>query len=115
MAQTFPLSPYRKAGNIVFVSGQVGVKDGELVEGGVQAECTQTVENIKAILEGAGLSLSNVVSAEIFLSNFAEDYGPMNEVYKELFAEPYPARICVGVKELPRSARIEIKVIAAAD
>lgn len=114
MATTFPLSTFRKAGDLVFVSGQIGMKDGELIEGGIEAETRQTIQNIAGILEGMGLSLANVVSSEVFLTSFEEDYAPMNDVYRELFTEPYPARICVGVKDLPRNARVEIKVIASA-
>lgn len=109
---TFPISAYKKAGNIIFVSGQIGVKEGELVAGGVEAELRQIVDNIKTILAESGATVENVVAVDVFLSDFGADYGPMNEVYKDLFALPYPARTCVGVKELPRNARVEVKVIA---
>lgn len=112
MQTTFPLSTYRKAGEFVFVSGQIGMKDGELIVGGVEAETRQTIQNIAGILESLSLTLANVVAVEVFLSGFETDYEPMNEAYRELFAEPYPTRTCVGVKNLPRNARVEIKVTA---
>lgn len=109
---SFPLSTYRKAGDIVFVSGQIGIKGAELVGGGIVEETRQAVENISGILSDIGLSLNHVVSVDVFLSCFDEDYSSMNDIYRELFNQPYPSRTCVGVKDLPRGARIEIKVTA---
>ena len=108
-----PFSLFRKSGDLVFLSGQIGLKDGRLVDGGVRPELRQAVENVKNILIGVNLTLQHVVAVEIFLIALKEDYASMNEVYAELFTPPYPARTCVGVKELPLGARIEIKVTAS--
>ena len=101
-------------GNLVFVSGTLGSQPGsiKLVEGGMGPETRQTLENMRAILEGAGASLEDVVKVSVFVTDMAE-FGAMNEVYAEFFPEDPPARITVQVAGLALGARVEIECIAA--
>jgi 2-iminobutanoate/2-iminopropanoate deaminase len=101
------------AGDLVFVSGQIPLDPatGSLVGDTVEAATRRSLSNVRAVLEGAGLSLSHVVKATVFLID-AEDYGGMDSAYRELMPAPFPAREAVFVKGLPRGARVEISVIA---
>jgi len=108
-----PFSPGMKAGDYIFVSGQVGHVDreGNKVEG-VEAQTRQTLENMKRILEAAGASLSDVVKTTVFLVK-ADDFAKMNEVYKSYFTKDYPARSTVIVAALVRpEVLIEIECVA---
>ncbi|PKL46455.1 MAG: reactive intermediate/imine deaminase [Planctomycetes bacterium HGW-Planctomycetes-1] len=108
-----PYSQAIAAGETIYVSGQLGLdpKSGKLVEGGIEAETKQALENIKAVLIAAGSSLAKVVSASVYLADM-DDFARMNELYAGYFVEPYPARATVAVKTLPKNGRIEIAVIA---
>jgi reactive intermediate/imine deaminase len=108
-------SPAIRTGNLVFLSGQIGVRPGtlEIVEGGIQAETRQTLENIRLLLEEIGLGLEDVVKCTVFLVDM-EDYAPMNEVYREYFSEDPPARSALAATGLALGARVEIECIAAA-
>lgn len=104
-----------RAGGLVFVSGQIPLKpDGTLVEGDIRAQTEQVMENLQAILEAAGSSLSRVVQTTCFLLDM-EDFPLFNEVYARYFSPPYPARATVAVKALPRGVRVEVACIALAD
>ena len=110
------IGPYSQAiqvGNLVYTSGQIPVdpSTGMFVEGGIKEQTRQSLLNVKAILEEAGLTMSNVVKTTVFMADM-NDFADMNEVYSEFFAEPYPARSAVAVKTLPKGALIEIEVIA---
>ncbi|MFN4233063.1 RidA family protein [Thermus sp.] len=110
-----PYSQAVRAGGMVFVSGQIPLKpDGALVEGDIRAQTEQVMENLKAILEAAGLSLSRVVQTTCFLLDM-EDFPLFNEVYARYFSPPYPARATVAVKALPKGVRVEVACIALAD
>ncbi len=101
-----------KAGNMLFVSGQIPYdKDGNAVEGGPAEQTKQSLENVKAILEEAGTSLSKVVKATIFASDM-ENFSEINEVYSQYFDEEPPARAFVEVARLPKDVDVEIEVIA---
>ena len=101
-----------KVGNMLYLSGKIGSVPGQgLVEGGIQAETRQTLENIKATLEKNGSSMSHVVKVTVFLADIAE-FGQMNEVYTSFFQENPPARSTVAVGGLVAGARIEIECIA---
>ncbi|MGM0411527.1 MAG: RidA family protein [Bacillota bacterium] len=101
-----------KAGNMLFVSGQIPYdKDGNAVEGGPAEQTKQSLENVKAILEEAGSSLSKVVKATIFASDM-ENFSEINEVYSQYFDEKPPARAFVEVARLPKDVDVEIEVIA---
>ena len=111
------IGPYSQAiqvGNLVFASGQIPINPatGNFVEGGVKEQARQSLTNVKAILEEAGLTLDNVVKTTVFLADM-NDFADVNAVYAEFFAEPYPARSAVAVKTLPKGALVEIEVIAA--
>ena len=111
------IGPYSQAiqvGNLVYTSGQIPVNPatGVFIEGGIKEQTRQSLTNVKAILEEAGLSMSNVVKTTVFMADM-NDFADMNAVYAEFFAEPYPARSAVAVKTLPKGALVEIEVIAA--
>ena len=78
---------------------------------GIAEQARQSLQNVKAILEEAGLSMANVVKTTVFLANM-DDFAEMNSVYAEFFTEPYPARSAVAVKTLPKNALVEIEVVA---
>lgn len=108
-----PYSQAVKAGNFIFVSGQlpIDVKTGSMPED-IQSQTKQSLENIKAILAEAGATMDNVVKSTVYLADMSL-FGPMNEVYGEFFKGGiFPARACFAVKELPKKALIEIEVIA---
>ena len=101
-----------KVGNTLYLSGKIGSVPGQgLVEGGIQAETRQTLENIKATLEQNGASMSQVVKVTVFIADIAE-FGQMNEIYTTFFTENPPARSTVAVSGLAANARIEIECIA---
>lgn len=108
-----PYSQAVKAGNMLFVSGQVpfNPETMEIVEGGVKEQTAQSLRNVEAILKEAGLDFSNVVKSTVFIKDMNE-FAQINEVYSEFFKENKPARACVEVARLPRDARVEIEVIA---
>ncbi|MGH9581727.1 MAG: RidA family protein [Bryobacteraceae bacterium] len=108
-----PYSPAVRANGMVFVSGQIPLdpQTGALVEGGIQAETARVLENMKTVLEAAGLSLQDVVKTTVFLKNLAE-FGQMNEIYAKYFGANPPARSTIEVARLPRDCRIEMEAIA---
>ena len=112
------IGPYSQAidsgASIVFVSGQLPIDPatGAFPEGGVKEQTCQSLTNVKAILETAGLDLGNVVKTTVFLADMA-DFSAMNEVYARFFSAPFPARSAVAVKALPKGALVEIECIAA--
>ncbi|MBU2536479.1 MAG: RidA family protein [Chloroflexi bacterium] len=108
-----PYSPAIKTGDYVFVSGQVGHVDsqGNKLEG-VEAQTRQVLDNMKRVLEAAGVSIDDVVKTTVFLTR-AEDFSKMNEVYKTYFTEDLPARSTVIVAALARpEIVVEIECIA---
>ena len=110
------IGPYSQAvqvGNLVYTSGQIPIdpSTAAFVEGGIKEQTHQSLTNVKAILEEAGLSMSNVVKTTVFMADM-NDFADMNAVYAEFFTEPYPARSAVAVKTLPKGALVEIEVIA---
>lgn len=109
------IGPYSQAidtGSFVYASGQIPINPatGEIPEG-ITEQTRQSLENVKAILAEAGLTVANVVKTTVFLRDMA-DFGAMNEVYGKVFSEPYPARSAVAVRELPKGVLVEIEVIA---
>jgi 2-iminobutanoate/2-iminopropanoate deaminase len=109
-----PYSPAIRAGQLLFVSGQVSIDpaSGSFVAGDIKSETRRVLENIGALLQAAGLDYSAVVRTTVFLADMG-DFAAMNEVYAGFFSEPYPARATVQVARLPRDARVEIDVIAS--
>ncbi|HEX4903193.1 MAG TPA: RidA family protein [Acidimicrobiales bacterium] len=115
---TTPVGPYTpvvRSGEWIICSGQVGLGDGGLVEGGVRAELRQAMTNLASLLGSQGASLADVVKTTVFLVDM-HDYGTMNEVYVEAFEAVAPghrpARSAVAVAALPIGAQVEIEAWA---
>jgi 2-iminobutanoate/2-iminopropanoate deaminase len=106
-----PYTPIVRAGEWLVVSGQVGLRDGSLVTGGLKAELRQALENLRGLLESEGASLADVVKATVFLRHM-DDYPAMNEVYMEVFGDTRPARSAIGVAGLPIGALVEVEAWA---
>ena len=111
-----PIGPYSqgiKAGGFVFVAGEKGIDPGtgEVVEGGIEAETRQTLENIRGILGAAGAAMDDVVSTTVHMVNL-DEFARMNEVYGTYFKKNPPGRTTVEVASLPASASVEITVTA---
>ena len=106
-----PYTPIVRGGDLLFTAGQVGISEGKIVEGGLEAELRQVFINLRGVLQSAGATLSDVVKTTVFLVDMA-DYGKMNEIYMEEFGNHRPARSAVAVAELPIGAQIEIEAIA---
>ena len=116
MAATFgPYSPWRRAGDFVILSGQLGVvSDGtttSMVEGGAAAQLRQALANARALLAEAGASFDQVVKATLFLVSM-EDFAACNEAWIEAFDPPRPTRSAIAVAELPLGARAEVELWA---
>jgi 2-iminobutanoate/2-iminopropanoate deaminase len=111
-----PIGPYNqaiRANGFLFVSGQIAIDPttGELVRGNMEEETRQVMENLRAILEAAGISMAHVVKASIFLKDM-DDFARVNTVYGSYFGEDAPARETVQVARLPKDVNVEISVIA---
>lgn len=109
------IGPYSQAidcGPFLFASGQIPLnpETGEIPEG-ITEQTRQSLSNVKAILEAAGLTMDNVIKTTVYLADMA-DFAAMNAVYGEVFTEPYPARSAVAVRELPKGVMVEIEVLA---
>jgi 2-iminobutanoate/2-iminopropanoate deaminase len=112
-----PIGPYSVGiayGDLVFASGMLGLdpQTGELAPGGIEAEARQSLNNLAAILEAAGSSMSLVLKTTVFLRDMA-DFPRMNAVYAEFFRDEPPARSAVQVAALPKGAAVEIEAVAA--
>jgi reactive intermediate/imine deaminase len=111
---TLPFSEAVRVGNTLYLSGQIGVQPGtlKLVPGGMKEEARQTLENIRTSLEAHGYSMRDVVKCTVMLADIGE-WAAFNEVYKNFFASPFPARSALGVNGLALGARVEVECIAA--
>ena len=107
-----PYSQAVKAGNLMFISGQIPLdpKTGDLVSESIDDQAKQVLNNIKSICEAAGQSIDDIVKISIFLTDL-ENFAIVNEVMKEYFTEPYPARATVEVSGLPLGVKVEIEAI----
>ena len=110
------IGPYSQAitvGDTVYISGQLPIDPatGSFPSDDVRDQTRMSLENIRAILAAAGLTMANVVKTTVLLDDIG-DFGAMNEVYGAYFAEPYPARAALEVAKLPKGAKVEIEVIA---
>ncbi len=109
------IGPYSQAivaNGIVFTSGQIALRpDGTFLEGDIEAQTTQVLENLQAVLKEAKSGLNYVVKTTIFLANM-DDFASVNAVYGSFFGEHKPARSTVAVKTLPKNALVEIEAIA---
>lgn len=106
-----PYTPIVHAGGWLVASGQLGLVDGSLVEGGVAEQLTQAITNLTGLLSAEGADLGHVVKTTVFLTDMA-DYAAMNEAYTVGFGEHRPARSAVAVAGLPLGAIVEIEAWA---
>ena len=108
------IGPYSQAidlGNLVFTSGQIPVAPDGSISDDIAEQARQALENLKAVLEAAGSSMSRVVKTTVFITDMGQ-FSIINGVYQQYFEQPYPARSCVQVAELPKGVAIEIEAIA---
>lgn len=110
------IGPYSQAitvGDTVYISGQLPIDPatGSFPSDDIRDQTRMSLENIRAILAAAGLTMTNVVKTTVLLDDIG-DFGAMNEVYGAYFTEPYPARAAFEVAKLPKGAKVEIEVIA---
>jgi 2-iminobutanoate/2-iminopropanoate deaminase len=113
------VGPYSQAvamGNLLFCAGQIPLDPvtGEVVGTDVTAQAERVCQNIAGVLKANAMSFSNVVKTTVFLTDLA-DFAAMNAVYARFFTEPFPARSTIQVAALPRGAKVEIEVTAAAE
>jgi len=108
-----PFSDGVRVGRFIILSGQVGIRPGtmQLVDGGIEAQARQTLDNIGRVLAAQGLSLRDVVRVQVMLADMA-DWPRFNQVYGEHFSEPWPARSAFGANGLALGARVEIEAFA---
>lgn len=111
-----PYSQAIKVGNFLFTSGQIAIDPakGQMVEGGVAAQAEQVMKNLKGVLEGAGYTFADVVKTTVFAKSMG-DFAVVNEIYAKSFSENPPARSFVEVAALPKSALVEVEVVAYKD
>ena len=108
-----PFSEAVRAGDLLFISGQVGTDiAGNLVPGGIQQETRQVLRNVRDIVYRRGLSMNDVVKCTVFLADVS-DWGAFNEIYTTYFSKPYPARSALGANGLALNAAVELECIAA--
>lgn len=108
-----PIAHYSKsyrAGDLLFVSGQIGLRDGALVDG-VEAQARQVLVNLEEALTEAGASMTDVVKCLVFMTDIG-NFSTINALYAEAFGEHRPARSAIGVAALPLGAEVEIEAIA---
>jgi len=111
-----PIGPYSQAikvGNFMFISGQIPLnpETGQVISGDIKIQTKQVLENIRAILEAEGYSMENIVYVTVYLANI-EDFPEFNLEYSKYFQKDPPARVTVGVAQLPKNVKIEISAIA---
>ena len=108
-----PYSPVIRAGNLLFISGQIpfNAETGTVVTGDIAAQTDQVMRNLGTLLEAAGAGFEHVVRTTVFLMDM-NDFAAMNDSYAKFVTDPPPARSTVQVARLPRDARIEIDAIA---
>jgi 2-iminobutanoate/2-iminopropanoate deaminase len=111
-----PVGPYSQAvmcGNLLFASGQIALhpETNEIVDGNIQKQTKQVLENIGAVLKAAGSNFQNILKTTVFLKDI-NDFGAMNEIYQSYFSTNSPARSTVEVSRLPKDVLVEIECIA---
>ena len=110
-----PYSQAVKLGNLLFLSGQIPIDPATgKISGDIKEQTRQSLENLKAVLQAAGASLTTVLKTTVFLKNL-DDFTLMNGIYQEYFPQNAPARSTVEVSRIPRGALVEIEAIAAID
>ncbi|MEO1065426.1 MAG: RidA family protein [Actinomycetota bacterium] len=106
-----PYTPIVRAGDWLVCSGQIALRDGDLIDGDPAAQAAQALANLRELLEGAGGSMSDVTKTTVFLTDMA-DYAAVNEVYVEAFGDHRPARSAIAVSGLPLGALVEVEAWA---
>ena len=112
-----PIGPYSQAikleSGLIFTSGQIAIdpKTGQLIKGGIKEQTRQVIENLKAVLEASGSSISRVVKTTVYLKIMLQ-FAEMNEIYAEYFGESKPARSTVEAARLPKDALVMIETVA---
>ena len=107
-----PYSPGIQAGNMVFLSGQLGIDPATGMPEGVEAQAKQSLANVEALLTAAGATFADVVKTTVYLADIA-DFAAVNEIYASKFEAPFPARSAFQVAALPAGGLVEIEVVAA--
>ena len=111
--QNLPFSESVRVNELLFISGQVGTDEsGALVDGGIEPESRQVMDNIKQIIDRRGLTMNDVVKCTVFLADVSQ-WGDFNKVYTTYFSKPYPARSALGANGLALGAALEVECIAA--
>ena len=108
----YPFSEAVRVGDTLFMSGQIGFKDGKLVKGGIKAEAKQSLDNIEMVLLKYGYQKSDIIKCSAMLTDM-DDFSKFNEVYQTELSKPYPVRSAFGVADLAAGASVEIECIAA--
>lgn len=108
-----PLSPALRSGNMLYISGQVGIDpdSAQIVGPGFAEQAHQALKNVRALVENAGFSMHDIIKITVFLTRL-EDFSELNTIYREYFSEPYPTRSTVGISLQPASLLIEIEGVA---
>jgi len=111
--QAFPISSSLQVGNLIFISGQVGIdpRTNTLLDTSFETEVYQIMENLASELHTYGLSLKDLISTTVYLKDM-EHYAVLNEIYGSYFSENFPTRTCIAVANLPVNASVEISGIA---
>ena len=108
------IGPYAQGnifGNLLFASGQIPVDpETGIIPEGIEAQATQSLKNVKAVVEAAGSSMDKVIKTTVFLKDMG-DFAAVNAIYAKHFQQPYPARSCVQVAELPKGGLVEIEAV----
>ncbi|MBP5244962.1 MAG: RidA family protein [Clostridia bacterium] len=107
-----PYSQAIKSGDVLYVSGQIPVnpETGEIA-GTIEEQATQSLTNLKNILEANGMTTDNVVKTTVFITDL-NDFAKVNEIYAKFFNAPFPARSCIEISKIPKGCKIEIECIA---
>ena len=111
------IGPYSQAvniGDLIFTSGQIPLNvDGseDKINADIKTQSTQVLNNLQAVLQGAGSDLNKVIKTTVFLADMG-DFAELNEVYASFFKDHKPARSCIAVKTLPKNVKVEIEAIA---
>ena len=115
LPSTLPFSEAVRVGDLVFLSGQIGIVPGsmKLAPGGIAAETRQTMDNIKQVLSTHGYTMADLVKCTVMLADMA-DWPAFNEIYRSYFTDRFPARSAFGANGLALGARVEVECIAAA-
>lgn len=107
-----PYSQAVRAGSLLFISGQLPIDPASgQIPASAAAQTERSLQNVKAILEAAGMTMADVVKVNVFMADLS-DFGTMNEVYGRYFSAPFPARAAVEVSRLPKDALVEIEAVA---